>query len=64
MQCTDYKKGCRVLDSVKFADQGLRETSQETVATGVLSEVVENSTNTSNLQENTLEMKLMCSFIE
>ena len=31
-RCTDYKKGCRVLDSVKFADQGLRETSKERVA--------------------------------
>ena len=24
---TDYKTGCTVLDSLKFADQGLRETS-------------------------------------
>ena len=28
-RCTDYKTGCTVLDSLKFADQGLRETSQE-----------------------------------
>ena len=28
-RCTDYKTGCTVLDSPKFADQGLRETSQE-----------------------------------
>ena len=27
--CTDYKMGCRVLDSPKFADQGLRKTSQD-----------------------------------
>ena len=26
-KCTDYKTGCTVLDSLKFADQGLRETS-------------------------------------
>ena len=31
-RCMDYKKGCTVLDSLKFADQGLRETSQERVA--------------------------------
>ena len=29
---TDYKMGCTLLDSLKFADQGLRETSQERVA--------------------------------
>ena len=29
---TDYKTGCTVLDSLKFADQRLRETSQERVA--------------------------------
>ena len=29
---TDYKTGCTVLDSLKFADQGLRETSHERVA--------------------------------
>ena len=29
---TDYKTGCTVLGSLKFADQGLRETSQERVA--------------------------------
>ena len=28
-RCTDYKTGYTVLDSLKFADQGLRETSQE-----------------------------------
>ena len=28
-KCTDYKTGCAVLDSLKFADQGLGETSQE-----------------------------------
>ena len=28
---TDYKTGCTVLDSLKFADQGLKETSQESV---------------------------------
>ena len=31
-RCTDYKMGCTVLDSLKFANQGLRETSQERVA--------------------------------
>ena len=31
-RCTDYKTGCTVLDSLKFTDQGLRETSQERVA--------------------------------
>ena len=31
-RCTGYKMGCTVLDSLKFADQGLRETSQERVA--------------------------------
>ena len=30
--CTDYRTGFTVLDSLKFADQGLRETSQERVA--------------------------------
>ena len=29
---TDYKTGCTVLDTLKFADQGLRETSQASVA--------------------------------
>ena len=29
---TDYKTGCTVLDSLKFSDQGLMETSQERVA--------------------------------
>ena len=29
---TEYKTGCTVLDSLKFADQRLRETSQERVA--------------------------------
>ena len=27
--CTDYKTGCTVLDSLKFANQGLKKTSQE-----------------------------------
>ena len=27
-----YKTGCTVLDSLKFSDQGLRETGQERVA--------------------------------
>ena len=31
LKCTDYKTGCTVLDSLKFADQGLKETSQESV---------------------------------
>ena len=31
-KCTDYKTGCTVLDSLKFAGQGLRETSEERVA--------------------------------
>ena len=31
-RCTDYKTGCTVFDSLKFANQGLRETSQERVA--------------------------------
>ena len=30
--CTDQKTGSTVLDSLKFADQGLRQTSQERVA--------------------------------
>ena len=61
-RCTDYNTGCTVLDSLKFADQGLRETSQEKVAIvnareyernnksfgGIISEVVANSTNTSD----------------
>ena len=29
---TDYKTGYTAIDSLKFADQGLRETSQERVA--------------------------------
>ena len=29
--CTDYNTGCIVLDSLKFADQGLRETSRERI---------------------------------
>ena len=33
-RCMGYKMGCTVLDPLKFADQGLRETSQERVATG------------------------------
>ena len=28
-RCMDYKTGCTVLDSLKFADQVLGETSQE-----------------------------------
>ena len=31
-KCTDYKTGCTVLDSLKFADQGLRETNQKRVS--------------------------------
>ena len=31
-RCTDYKTGCTVLDSLKCANQGLRETSQERIA--------------------------------
>ena len=31
-KCMDYKTDCTALDSVKFTDQGLRETSQERVA--------------------------------
>ena len=31
-RCTGNKTGCTVLDSLKFADQGLRETSQDRVA--------------------------------
>ena len=31
-RCTDYKTGCTVLDSLKFADQRLRETSKDRVA--------------------------------
>ena len=31
-KCMDYKTGGTVLGSLKFADQGLRETSQERVA--------------------------------
>ena len=31
-RCTDYKTGCTALDSLKFADQGLRETGRERVA--------------------------------
>ena len=62
----DYKTGCTVLDSLKSADQGLRETSQERVAivnaleyegnsmsfSGIISGVVANSTNTSDFQES------------
>ena len=65
-RCTDYKTCCTVLDSLKFADQGLRETSQERVAIvnaceyernstsfgGIISEVVANSTNTSDFLES------------
>ena len=54
------------LDSLKLADQGLRKTSQERVAivnareyernngslSGIINEVVANSTNTSDFQEN------------
>ena len=29
---TDYKTGCTAFDSLKFADQGLREASLERVA--------------------------------
>ena len=61
-RCTDYKTGCTVLDSLKFANQGLRETSQERVATvdaskykrskkcfdGIISEVVANIATTSD----------------
>ena len=31
-RCTNYKTGCTVLDSLKFADQGLRETNQKRVS--------------------------------
>ena len=31
-KCMDYKTSCTVLDSLKFANQGLRETSQDRVA--------------------------------
>ena len=31
-KCTDHKTGCTVLDSLKLADGGLRETIQERVA--------------------------------
>ena len=31
-RCTDHKTDGTVLDSLMFADQGLRETSQERVA--------------------------------
>ena len=65
-RCTDYKTGYSVLDCLKFADQGLRETSQKRVAIvnaweyernnqsfgGIISEVVANSTNTSDFQES------------
>ena len=65
-RCTDYKTGCTVLDSLMFADQGLRETSQEGVAIvnaseyernnksfgGIISEVVANSTGMSDFQES------------
>ena len=65
-KCTEYKTSCTVLDSLKFADQGLRETSQEKVAIvnareyernnksfgGIISEVVANSTGTTDFQES------------
>ena len=65
-KCTDYKTGSTVLDSLKFADQGLRETSQERIEIvnaweyernnksfgGIISEVVANSTNKSDFQES------------
>ena len=55
--------GCTLLDSLKFADQGLRETSQESCISQCVRvrekrefswhpEVVANSTNTSDFQEN------------
>ena len=31
-RCSDFKTRCTVLDSLKFADQGLGETSQDRVA--------------------------------
>ena len=31
-RCADHKTCCTVLDSLKFADQGLRETNHERVA--------------------------------
>ena len=31
-KCADCKTGCTVLDSLKFAHHGLRETSQKRVA--------------------------------
>ena len=49
MKVHDYRTGDTVLDSLKFADQGLRETSQERAA---ISEVVANSTSTSDFQES------------
>ena len=65
-RCTDYKTGCTILESLKFAGQGLRESSQERVTIvnaseyernnksfgGIISEVVANSTNTSDFQES------------
>ena len=65
-RCVDYNTGCTVLDSLKFAHQGLRETSQERVAIvnaceyernnksfrGIISEVVVNSTHTADFQES------------
>ena len=71
-RCMDYKMGCTVLDSLKFADQGLRETSQERVAVvnaweyernnksfcGIISELVANSTDTLDFQESSFAYKV------
>ena len=62
-RCTDYKMGSTVLNCLKFADQGLRETSQESCISQCVRvrekrefswhpEVVANSTNTSDFHES------------
>ena len=70
-RCTDYKTDCTVLDSLKFADQGLRKTSQGRLAivnagpykrnkksfSGVNKEEVANSTNMSDFQESSFALK-------
>ena len=74
-KCTDYKTGCTVLGFLKFADQALRETSQERDAKvnaceyerdksfgGIISEVVANSTNTSDFQESSFADEIVVFF--
>ena len=77
-RCMDFKMGCTVLNSLKFAYRGLRETIQERVAIVnvwknkrnnkkfdcIINEVVVNSTDMQIFKKAFLQMKLMCFFIE